>query len=268
MGSFGEFLRRERELRGVTLEEISKTSNISVSYLKALESDDLDNLPADVFVKGFLRCYADSIGMDHDEVLLGYRSFSSSKREEYSAAAELIETPKTFNFKLSTFFAIVIFIAISSLMVFYFVKKSKEMKPDTISEKMTIQKLGTEKIDEESKKNIGVLIDLKPESEKTSDKITDDQVSETIPVEKKLTLTMEATEDAWIGLVLDDSEADEALLLTGEKASWKANERFFVNLGNVTGTRLTLNGKNITLPQKSNNTLKNYEITLDSIKPE
>jgi hypothetical protein len=91
--------------------------------------------------------------------------------------------------------------------------------------------------------------------------------SKTTPVEKKLTLSMEATEGAWIGLVIDDSEAKEALLLAGEKASWKANERFHVNLGNVSGTHLKLNGKSITLPKERDNILKNYEITLDSVKP-
>ena len=64
MGSFGEKLRRERELRGVSLREISDATRISVRFLRALEEGRLDTLPGGLFPKAFVRQYACHIGID------------------------------------------------------------------------------------------------------------------------------------------------------------------------------------------------------------
>lgn len=69
---FGTWLRNQRELRGVTLEEISSATKIPQRFLKALEEDDLGELPGEVFVKGYIRAYANSIGADPGEALMAY----------------------------------------------------------------------------------------------------------------------------------------------------------------------------------------------------
>jgi cytoskeletal protein RodZ len=64
MASFGENLRRERELRGVSLREIADATKISVQFLKALEEDRADRLPGGLFPRAFLRQYARHLGLD------------------------------------------------------------------------------------------------------------------------------------------------------------------------------------------------------------
>ena len=78
-GSFGAWLRRQREVRGISLREIAETSRISLRYLEALEQDRFDLLPAPLFAKGFLREYAKFVGLDPDEVVNYY--LSASPRE-------------------------------------------------------------------------------------------------------------------------------------------------------------------------------------------
>ena len=51
---FGLFLQRERELRGVTLDEISSTTRINIRHLEALERGETERLPPTAFIKGFL----------------------------------------------------------------------------------------------------------------------------------------------------------------------------------------------------------------------
>ncbi len=68
-GSFGQWLRRQREVREIGLREIAETSKISLRYLEALEQDRFELLPAPVFAKGFLREYAKFVGLDPDEVV-------------------------------------------------------------------------------------------------------------------------------------------------------------------------------------------------------
>ena len=52
MGSFGERLQREREMRGITLDEIAEATKIGTRSLRALESEEFDKLPGGVFNKG------------------------------------------------------------------------------------------------------------------------------------------------------------------------------------------------------------------------
>jgi len=64
---FGEELRRERQIRGISLEEISSATKISVRLLTALEDSDVGRLPAPAFTRGFIRAYALHVGIDPDE---------------------------------------------------------------------------------------------------------------------------------------------------------------------------------------------------------
>ncbi len=61
--SIGTTLRREREVRALSLEEIARITRIPLRSLRLLEQDDLDALPGDVFARGFVRSYARALGM-------------------------------------------------------------------------------------------------------------------------------------------------------------------------------------------------------------
>ena len=67
--SFGPWLRRQREIREIDLQEIADRTKISVRYLKAMEQDRFDLLPGTVFARGFLREYARYVGLSPDEVV-------------------------------------------------------------------------------------------------------------------------------------------------------------------------------------------------------
>jgi cytoskeletal protein RodZ len=69
-GNFGERLKRERELREVTLEEITQATRIGSRFLEALENEDWDKLPGGVFNRGFVRSIAHYLGLD-EEAFLG-----------------------------------------------------------------------------------------------------------------------------------------------------------------------------------------------------
>jgi len=66
---FGPYLRLNRKSRGKSLEEISTVTKIPVYRLRQLEEQDFDNLPAPVFVKGFVRAYAAAVGADIEDAL-------------------------------------------------------------------------------------------------------------------------------------------------------------------------------------------------------
>ena len=69
---FGSYLKAERELRGVTLEELHTKTRIPMHYLQALEKNLFDELPEEVFIRGYIRSFAKVIGANEDEVLSAY----------------------------------------------------------------------------------------------------------------------------------------------------------------------------------------------------
>ena len=69
---FGSYLKAERELRGVTLEELHTKTRIPIHYLQALEKNLFDELPEEVFIRGYIRSFAKVIGANEDEVLSAY----------------------------------------------------------------------------------------------------------------------------------------------------------------------------------------------------
>ena len=82
MGSFGVNLRREREMRGVTLEEISDSTKISVRFLDAMETEDFSKMPGGIFTRSFIRSYANYLGLDPEQVLAEYQSAFPPKNDE------------------------------------------------------------------------------------------------------------------------------------------------------------------------------------------
>jgi cytoskeleton protein RodZ len=71
-GTFGERLKRERELREVTLDEVSTATRISARFLEALENEDWPRLPGGVFGRGFVRSIARYLGLSEESLLSEY----------------------------------------------------------------------------------------------------------------------------------------------------------------------------------------------------
>jgi len=71
-GIFGERLKRERELREVSIEEICTATRIAPKFLEALENEQWEKLPAGVFGHGFVRTIARYLGLSEENLLSEY----------------------------------------------------------------------------------------------------------------------------------------------------------------------------------------------------
>jgi len=72
MASFGDRLRKEREQRGITLDDIALNTKIGTRLLRALEEEKFDQLPGGIFNKGFVRAYARHVGIDEEQAISDY----------------------------------------------------------------------------------------------------------------------------------------------------------------------------------------------------
>lgn len=88
---FGRYLRTHRRSKGISLEEVSEKTKITLASLRQLEDEELDKLPAQAFVKGFIQAYADVVGVDVEEAIRRYEkklAFSGEKEHLQPLALE------------------------------------------------------------------------------------------------------------------------------------------------------------------------------------
>src|ERR1700690_511821 len=93
---FGDQLKREREMRGVSLEEISAATRISTRFLEALEKEQWDQLPGGVFRRGFIRSVARYLGLDGDALISEYELQTKDVPKDLASEQHLYNIPRDY----------------------------------------------------------------------------------------------------------------------------------------------------------------------------
>ncbi len=83
--SIGEVLRQAREARGISLAEAEEATKVRQKFLQALEQDDFQRLPGEVYRRGFLKSYAIYLGLDPEPLLARYRAQRAPAEEQKAA---------------------------------------------------------------------------------------------------------------------------------------------------------------------------------------
>lgn len=82
MESPGAYLKRERELRGITLKGVHDAIRVPLRFLEALEADEYESLPHPTFVKGFIKTYCKHLGLDEVDAVLRFEIFMKDRAEK------------------------------------------------------------------------------------------------------------------------------------------------------------------------------------------
>jgi len=91
MFEIGSTLRDARVRKGISLQKVEEDTKIRVKYIQAMENEDFDVLPGGTYVKGFLRTYAEYLGLDYQVILDEYNDrFGSGEQHEH-----VIQPPRT-----------------------------------------------------------------------------------------------------------------------------------------------------------------------------
>jgi len=72
VASFGARLKREREQRGISLDDVALSTKIGARFLRAMEEEKFDQLPGGIFNRGFVRAYARRVGIDEEQAVADY----------------------------------------------------------------------------------------------------------------------------------------------------------------------------------------------------
>jgi cytoskeletal protein RodZ len=79
MAEFGASFKKARESLGVSLKTISTETRISTRFLQAIEDEQFDLLPGGIFNRGFIRNYAERVGLDPEQAVADYDRVSGSR---------------------------------------------------------------------------------------------------------------------------------------------------------------------------------------------
>jgi cytoskeletal protein RodZ len=131
MKTVGEVLTSERKKQNVTLEEVTRKTKIPLATLEALEQDDYSSLPQPPFVKGFIRNYAQELGLDPEKVLAIFRRDHQLEKDKLTTGG--IKAPLEEGFSWTPKTTVILFsvLILTTLAGFLFLQvKSYLFSPD------------------------------------------------------------------------------------------------------------------------------------------
>lgn len=235
LASFGEELRREREIRGISLKEIADATKISKRFLEALERNDHRTLPAPVFTRGFVREYSRYVGLNTEEMVNRY-NFAAATDDRIEKPPQVEKYPATLPRDISPkpprkrgippAYARVnrnliatAFIAVALAGVAWWAVQHRRIDQDMSAEPAVVT---------------------------TSAAATLPPAAPLVPApadDSTLRLAVEVVDNAWVVLEADGKTVVNAEMQRGERRTFQASEAFrFRNIGNAAGLKLTLNG--------------------------
>jgi cytoskeletal protein RodZ len=207
MISLGIRLRELREAKGVSLDDIARSTRVGRGHLEALESDSWGDLPSPVFVKGFIRAYCEFIEASPDEALGLYREATGEtvKPDRVQSAVHTSPTRRIGPLMVS----LVLFIALgASLFALRIGLKSSPPPAPAVSVQPAPVPAG----------------EPRPAGQR---------------------LLIRAVEPTWIRVQVDEGQVAEELMQAGAVREWTAARRFVLTVGNAGGLEVDLNGRRI-----------------------
>lgn len=255
MGAFGDRLRREREMRGITLDEITESTKISRRHLEALENERFDQLPGGVFAKGFVRAYAHFLGIDEDQAVADYSAASHEQPEpEDKFPLEIHEEPKRElsprRSRAPLVFAIAALVGV--LVGYFFWLKSKphgtEVAQSTHQAAATTETTPADvpPAPAQATTPASTPAENTAAAPALEEPVTPKQTppaAETKSVEKTFIILVKAKEDAWVSIVADGKSVMEKVLSADRKKKVKAGKEVVLRTGNAGGIDVSFNGK-------------------------
>jgi len=116
-GSLGSYLKKKREARQISIAELAQTTRIPVRILQQLEEDERNELPADVFVRGFLRSYARALNLDEQHVLALYGAKEAPEPPPALPAVYAPESGRRFGIAIALFILLILFTLALSIVL-------------------------------------------------------------------------------------------------------------------------------------------------------
>ena len=253
-GSFGDWLRRQRELREINLRDIAERTKISLRYLEAMEADRFDLLPAPIFAKGFLREYARYVGLSPDDVVNHYLSVhhpeeladpkEDTKVRSRPKSVDPGPTPmrRTWSWGLLLALAGLILLVLVALLAWFVDHRHKE--PANVSQAPPIAAPPP------------IQMAVQPAASRPTPP----------PPSAPIQVSLDFNKDCWVEAVTDGKNRLAELRIQGESLQLEAQKSISLTLGNAGVVDMRVNGYPLQLNKKEGEVVKDLVIDLGTVQ--
>ncbi len=297
---FGSYLKHERELRGIALDTIAHSTKIHTRFLTALEENRFEDLPGEVFIKGFIRAYGQAIGLNADELLAAYHETSGTRPESGAFASsateaveEVPESPDNPLLKPGLGIGAALIIIIFGV---YWVtsggdsteparetRSAAPLEVDNSLPEVAQEAESTAPAEAGGPRSAGeppktapagqtpikntVTVSEKNDIMKGLQDQTvsqpEDLSTETAMVDQSLQLVIRVNEHAWFNLTVDDRREQDFILPAGGSKTIEAKNAIVMTIGNRRATELILNNQPLELPESPDNVIRNLTVNAE-----
>ena len=267
MESFGARLKREREQRKITLDDIAVSTKIGTRFLAAIEEDRFDQLPGGIFNKGFVRAYARHLGMDENQAIADFVAATEPILPEpppqdapvLAALAERVPEAKK---KTRSdggipwgIFAIVLLVLACGFALWGFHSREKPARPGI--EVPGPAKPDPSTLDDQKGAPLGAAQSAVPTpTAATSQAVSappapatpENTTSTAAPTQSGadaglFRVLIKARQDSWVAITADGKQIMQDTLTAPAERSIEARDQIVIKTGNVGALEISFNGK-------------------------
>jgi cytoskeletal protein RodZ len=245
LSSFGESLRRERELRGIDLREVAEATKISVRFLQALESGRIDILPGGIFPRAFVRQYASYLGLDAERTVAEFM-YAHAGGDPLPATPQAAPVKRTRPLPLGLALAALLLLVVG-------VVAWRKLRPAPVQQQQRVE---------------ATPAPAAPAPSFPSDRVfpppTATPPAALAPTEG-LVLDLTANQECWVAVQADGVRVIDRVLAQGETQRLNAHREIVLSVGNAGGIAFRLNGRNGVALGKDGEVRRNIVITHQSL---
>ncbi|HEY2384698.1 MAG TPA: RodZ domain-containing protein [Terriglobia bacterium] len=278
MTNFGASFKQARESKGISLDQIASETRISTRFLRAIENEEFHLLPGGIFNRGFVRAYAEKIGIDPDQAVADYERLAEVRPPELMTEPERPAAGK----KDRHLYSIAIGALLVVIAVFYVVTRESIHTAQTASTPPAV----TAPSQPAATPN-PVPAAPAPEVETPSTPPPPDTGPQTTaaapePAPQRpspvpataaaptapaaLTLEVDAHDQTWIKVVVDGRVVDPSEILgSGMTRTFSAQNSITISVGNAGGLSLKVNDKPLK-PLGKSGLVRQITITPNNLK--
>lgn len=259
MESASQKLKKIRQEKGLSLEEVQKKTKIHLNILKAIEGDGITNL-SPVYLKGLLKIYCKFLGVDPGEFIPDYKepqstvgilNIAKEKKEEFTSffktASGKLGTLPHFK-KVKKVFIFTLIIVFLSISLFNLGKRISSKRKEYLAKNKSL-----------TSQKAKVIIPTSEPQRTTQSLPKKDSPSE-------IRLGIRARENCWVVLKADGKIVFQRVLEKGRFESWQARQNLELSLGNAGVVELEVNGQIFSNLGRRGQALKGIVITKEGLK--
>jgi cytoskeletal protein RodZ len=225
LAQLGSTLRRKREEKKLSLEEVEVKTLIRLQYLQAIEAGKLDELPEPVYIQGFIRLYAEALGLNGTEMA---SSFPLASDPQPSIKPVGIDLPAA---RLNTTHLYLLYILVIGGTVC------------ALSQMLSNSEMPLSTSQRQTQPSISTAAKPNPIAPQQLEKVkpVSSQTNPASKVNKPVQIDVTLKAESWIRVIADGKKQFEGLLPQGTQRTWVAKEQLIVRVGNAGAVLVTYN---------------------------